>query len=145
MQMQSLKLDSRILRGTIGAKGIDCLLRMSSVIPAGEYLLLPAVKDAVYGSLLQLVPVGQGATAVPAAGKVDRVASAKFDARAVASIKFDQHTVANKINELAGAPLPGTFVLSAKPMPGRNGIVVERGFSDLVEGLKDGPLRVTVR
>jgi hypothetical protein len=145
----SLRLESRILRGEIGSKGIECVLRSTGGIPAGEYMLLPAVQDPVYGTLVQLVPVPANprrperahidkATPIlmsAAAGKVYSPASMKFDTNSPATLAADTFTPRGRA---------GALILSAKALPARNGIVVDRGFSDLVEALRNGPLAVTV-
>jgi hypothetical protein len=142
--MHALRLDSGILRGTIGEKAIECRLRTSRAIPAGEYMLLPAVQDAVYGLAVQLVPVAARSGAARA-DKHQVGQSGVPKAIKVAAIKFDR-PAAGKVIDAGPSPTGalGTFVFSAKALPGRNSVAVERGFSDLVDALQNGPLAVTV-
>ena len=138
--MLAFRLISGILRGTIGAKNIECVLRTgSTMIPAGEYMLLPAVQDPLFGNVVELVPA------------VKQGRSNTLRAKAVAQDKEVHpsagHIVKAETVHVVGQPTlnpMGSFVLSAKAIPGRHSMVVDRGFSDLVEALQNGPIGLTV-
>src|SRR5262249_4832664 len=55
-----------VLQGSLGGKLVTAVLHPSPVIPKGQYQLLPAVDDPIYGPLVPLVPVHSSSEALGA-------------------------------------------------------------------------------
>ena len=134
MQLAELN-SSGVLSGPLGGKLVRGVLRPGSVVPKGSYMLLPAVQDPIYGSLVRMVPAGGQGT--------DHAARAVKKLSFVAGESANLPKVKRDIGDAQASA--GGFVLSSKAMPGRNNLVVNFGFSDLIEALETGGgmIRVT--
>src|SRR5258706_117101 len=148
-----------MMQGPLGGRLVSCVLEPGFNIPPGQYMLQAAVEDPIYGTLVPMIPIAQ-----PAAAKTviqTRDASEKWigarsmkDTSAAGRIKAGQFVadkdvpVSQKVDVGAAQAIwlkrvenpntPGGFILSAKPMPGRNNVLVHFGFADLVEGSRMG-------
>jgi hypothetical protein len=137
---------SRAIAGNLGGKPVHCMMRPAqggALPPAGDYEILPPVSDPIYGRLALMAPAGQLAaiewnwTTAPAGGLA---ASEKYLKDAA---KFWEKPLGEQKPDSAGGG--GVFVLSDRPVLGRNCIVVSSGFADLMDALQtSGGARVTV-
>jgi hypothetical protein len=163
------QVGSRTIVGSLGGRFLHCTMRPAqggALPPAGDYAILPPVSDPIYGRLALMAPVGgSGAVDVrwklvvnPSAvsGKlVDKPLTTavsgkvfeKPDARrtAIGQKLFEKPIDFQKADPIHSAGGGQVFVLSDRPVLGRNCIVVSSGFADLMDGLqKAGGARVTV-
>jgi len=158
---------SRTITGSLGGKFLHCTMRPpqgGALPPAGDYEILPPVSDPVYGRLAVMASVGgSGATKDPDKGTVigqkwfRKPDAAKFWekplATAVSGKVFQKplatavsdRRIAFKPDQTPGAAGAQVFVLSDRPVLGRNSIVVGSGFADLMDALQTaGGARVTM-
>ncbi len=138
-----LKIRDGMLQGTLNGMLVNCALRPGVSISRGAYKLLPAVQDPVFGTLVAMVPAGVQFNQQPSPPSVF-----KFDAATgfatkdrggvptVPGFTYDKVTSGERSGQ--------GFVLSARAMPGTSNIVVNSGFSGLVEGLSKGETMVEV-
>ena len=124
-----MKIQNGMLQGSLDGRPVTCVLRPGITIPAGQYMLLPATPDPIYGDLVQMVRVGGAGSPDMSSSQRERVA---WGPAPFARSGMDP----SKMSSLSPASNAAQFVLSAKAMPGRNNVVVNFGFSDLVEALK---------
>lgn len=160
---------SRTITGSLGGRFLHCTMRPpqgGALPPAGDYEILPPVSDPVYGRLAVMAPVG-GSFNPPAAGcrsypavtqklffKPDAAkfwekplataVSGKVFQKPLATAVSDRR-IAFKPDQTPGAAGAQVFVLSDRPVLGRNSIVVGSGFADLMDALQTaGGARVTM-
>jgi hypothetical protein len=124
------QVGSRTIMGSLGAKFLHCTMRPAQggvLPPPGEYQIVAPVSDPIYGRLALMTPAGGSApipgkfTEKPLTGKSwEKPDSGKF------SEKYDS------IHSAGGGQV---FVLSDRPVLGRNCIVVSSGFADLMDAL----------
>ena len=143
-----LEFQSGFISGMLAGKPLNCLVNPSQgSAPAGVYQIQPPIDDVVFGQLAVMTPAGG-----PAGSIGESHAYVKWDGGASApSYKpwGDRSGVANK--EYVGAsassfdkaikmvgPVGGaaSFVLSSRPIPGRNCLVINSNFDDLMDALK---------
>jgi hypothetical protein len=84
----------------------------------GNYVLLPAIQDLIYGRIVLMVP--RGAVTGSLAAK--------------AYLSGNPGSVSQK-DGFPGISRGGSFVLSERPIPGMNTLVVTSGFADLIGAL----------
>ena len=113
-----------LLQGMLNGKPVNCALRPGVNIPKGVYKLLPAVQDPVFGTLILMASVGQARDKGKGGGR--------------------EKWLMLDSGQLGVGNTEQVFVLSAQAMPGRNNIVVNFGFSSLIEGLKPGAGEIEV-
>jgi hypothetical protein len=153
---------TRVIAGSLGGKFLHCTMRPArggALPPAGEYEILRPVIDPIYGRLALMAPVG-GSGGILAEKHPDKLSAigqklfqkpnatlpavsgrlpGKLDASAVSAlfIKFDQASPATgKPIDTHGTAGGQVFVLSDRPVLGRNCIVVSSGFADLMDALQ---------
>lgn len=116
---------SNVISGLIGGTPIHCTFRPGGAVPPpGNYDVLPPTDDPIYGRCALMVrQEGQGP-------------SSTFDPtkRAAPALRM---WGAFPALDVASFPSSGSgFVLSDRPIPGRNCLVCVSGFADLMEGLE---------
>ena len=141
------QVGSRTIAGNLSGKFLHCTMRPAqggALPPAGEYEILPPVSDPIYGRLALIVPAG-GSAAIRI-GKHGRLSATISDVSV--QVCFGKSAVSGFIERpdtTKSAAGGQVFVLSDRPVLGRNCIVVSSGFADLMDGLQtSGGARVTV-
>jgi hypothetical protein len=105
---------SSIISGIVGGKVLHWAMRLSQAgtnLPSGEYHILPPQNDLIYGTIALVVPAE----------------------------KWEAPGGRIAIKHAARSPTVGTeaaFVLSDRPIRGRNSVIVQSGFADLMDALK---------
>jgi hypothetical protein len=136
------QVGSRTITGNLSGKFLHCTVRPAqggALPPAGDYEILPPVSDPIYGRLAVMAPAG-GLGATKDVDKSTPAVRGKlivkpYAAPPVVAMKF----------ETPGAGGGPVFVLSDRPVLGRNCIVVGSGFADLMDALQTaGGARVRV-
>lgn len=167
------QLGSRVIAGNLGGKSLCCAMRPAqggTLPPAGDYEILPPMNDPVYGRVALMVPVGGsgavraqmamqkclvtaklfmkpdwGTPAVATKFETPPAVGMKFERPAGVGMKFERPPAVGTKFERPGANGGQVFVLSNRPVLGRNCIVISSGFADLMDGLQtSGGARVTV-
>ena len=130
-----LEFRSGFISGMLAGKSLNCLVNPSqgSAPPAGVYQIQPPIEDVVFGQLAVMTPVG-GAAGTGALGtyvKLTVGASASLFDKLVGPA--DRGSKPLEIVAVGGAT---AFVLSSRPIPGRNCLVIQSNFDDLMDALK---------
>jgi hypothetical protein len=125
MAALTFQISSRTITGSLGGKFLYCTMRPLQggvVPPAGDFKIQPPVSDPIYGRIALMAPVGGSLILSAVSGKF--------------FLKPDRTPGAG------GGPV---FVLSDRPVLGRNCIVVNSGYADLMDALQtSGGAMVTV-
>jgi hypothetical protein len=153
---------SRVISGNLAGKFLNCTMRPpqgGALPPAGDYQILAPMNDPIYGRVALMVSVGGsgavdvGLTLQKCLVAVGAASRGGWDVTVNAkALKPDVRSTAmsNRKMGMPDASPPGqtsgqVFVLSNKPVLGRNCVVVSSGFADLMDGLQAaGGARVTV-
>jgi len=145
---------SRTIAGSLGGRFLHCTMRPAqggALPPAGDYEILPPMNDPIYGRVALMVPVGV-AGAIRTGLTMEKavqssVAFLKPDVTPTAKGQkdYEKPMAARRMGHPPGAAGGQAFVLSDRPVLGRNSIVVSSGFADLMDALQtSGGARVTV-
>jgi len=160
---------SRTIAGSLGGKFLNCTIRPpqgGALPPAGDYEILPPMNDPIYGRVAVMASVGQsGPVRVELAMQKCLVSASFFlkpeatptaigqkiflkpDARStsISQKLFEKPMAARRMGHPASSAGGQAFVLSDRPVLGRNCVVVSSGFADLMDGLQKAVgARVTV-
>lgn len=155
----SLEFRSGSVSGVLGGKVLNCMVHPSmpgSTPPAGLYQILPPVEDAVFGQLAVMTPVGMSAGTASRCDKGIIVGSSapSLQRQGGASAKAIEwkwgggaSAKAKEIGPSVGASVSlfdkfvggrggsTSFILSSRPMPGRNCLVIANNFADFMDAL----------
>lgn len=144
----------RFLRATtliahIGGRTFHLMIQPRGAPPPGNYDIHPPVQDPVYGMLALMLPA-----AGPAAphGEKDwkywtyqpaMHANAPAALSPYQPVKLGSPAYAKMVSPAAGLSRPESpsqgpqvFVISDRPIPGRNAVVISSGFADLMDALR---------
>jgi hypothetical protein len=140
---------SRVISGNLAGKFLNCTVRPpqgGALPPRGGYEILPPMNDPIYGRVALMVPAGGSGEIIAGLTMQKCLVTAKVYGR----FEAGPTTMSNKKFSKPDASPPDAtsgqvFVLSDKPVLGRNCVVVSSGFADLMDGLQTaGGARVTV-
>jgi hypothetical protein len=123
---------SSALTGSVGGKNMHVTIRPGGAAPPpGNYDIHPPVQDPIYGMVALMVP-----SASPGSLPFDTVAAklALANTHPQAFQYRGSPAVVPAVQSVNTLSQP--FVLSDKPIPGRNCIVVSAGFADLMDALQ---------
>jgi hypothetical protein len=142
------QVGSRTISGSLAGKFLQCTMRPpqgGTLPPAGDYAILAPMNDPIYGRVALMVPVG-GSGAVDVGLTLQKcLVAIKLTFKPDAGPSPVAFGVAKKPGGTAAGDVSQVFVLSDKPVLGRNCIVVSSGFADLMDGLQTaGGARVTL-
>jgi hypothetical protein len=118
-----LQFQGGFVNGMLGGKLLNCLVDKSlpgSMPVAGVYQIQPPVQDGVFGLLAVMTPVGGAG----GGGKQD----IEWTWGGGSAVLID------KLVGAGGGS--ASFVLSSRPIPGRNCLVIRSNFADLMDALK---------
>jgi hypothetical protein len=145
----------------LAGRSLNCLINPSqgSAPPAGVYQIQPPMDDVVFGQLAVMTqvggPAGGGASAQSEfkwLGDESWVGNKKYVGASVshfekfvgpgggtASGSYEFSGASASIFEKMVGPGRGaaSFVLSSRPIPGRNCLVIQSNFDDLMDALKN--------
>lgn len=141
----TLEFQSGFISGMLAGKSLNCLVNPSQgSVPAGVYQIQPPMDDVVFGQLAVMTPVGRAdGGAVSGAYEFSGASASSFD-KAIkmvgpggASESIASSASAGDFIKFVG---PGhgaaSFVLSSRPIPGRNCLVISSNFADFMDALK---------
>jgi len=138
---------SRTITGNLSGKFLHCTMRppQGGALPsAGDYEILPPVSDPIYGRLAVMAPVG-GLGATKDVDKSRSACSGFFEKPDAAPRAMSGRRMDFEPDRTHGAGGGQVFVLSDRPVLGRNSVVVSSGFADLMDALQtSGGARLTV-
>jgi hypothetical protein len=152
---ETLQFQSGFISGMLAGKPLNCLVNPSlpgSAPLAGVYQIQPPLEDVVFGQMAVMTLVGRsdGGGAQPTYkpwGKLEKYtpgfdpswAMNKKYVGASASL-FDKMVPGGVSSSLFEKFVPGggstSYVLSSRPIPGQNCLVVGSGFADLMDALQ---------
>ena len=158
----NLEFQSGFISGMLAGKSLNCLVNPSqpgSAPVAGVYQIQPPIDDVVFGPLAVMTPVAGASSIGAAVGKgwlalpsydhlgsfTDPIpgASASYIDKAIKMVGPGVASGAYEWSDASasrGKQKPdGTavgFILSSRPIPGRNCLVIQSNFDDLMDALK---------
>jgi hypothetical protein len=157
--METLTFQQSKIHGTVLGKPVLCELRGAPSglqLPAGHYLLLPAVKSAIYGQVMPIQPLGPGGATmhqgtVKSPSQFDVKPGAGFNYSPIAPTAMNYTPVEHKVAapaikfDSARQQAP-SIVISEHAMAGGNCFVATAGFADLVDVVqRAGGITLVVR
>ena len=138
----NLEFQSGFISGMLAGKPLNCLVNPSqpgSAPVEGVYQIQPPIEDVVFGQLAVMTPVG-GAYSIGEAFVKDWVAPPSYSHLGGASVSHIEKCIpasASLFDKLVGAHGgAASFVLSSRPIPGRNCLVIQSNFADFMDALK---------
>ena len=146
-----LQFQGGFISGSLAGQLLSCLVSAlpGSMPPAGVYQIQPPVEDLVFGQVAVMTMVGRsdggGATSAEVMRRLPGGASASYEFNpqgGVSASLFDkfvpQGGVSASIFEKMVPQGSGgsAFVLSSRPIPGRNCLVIQSNFADLMDTLQ---------
>ena len=127
----------RLLRGTtlighIGGRTIHLMIQPRGAPPPGNYEIHPPVQDPVYGMVALMVPTAGPASYANAPAALSPYQPVKLGTPAYVKMVSPAAGLTRVESPTRG---PQVFVISDKPIPGRNAVVISSGFADLMDAL----------
>ena len=124
INQQISRLPGGVITGRLTGNSVAFTARMAhpgTELPAGNYIIHEPVNDPVYGMIAHVTT--ESAKLGSAAGNPEH------------HHHFHHHHfgIASQVS-----PTTGAFLLSDRPIPGQNSIVVTLGFADLMDALQNG-------
>jgi len=143
----AVEIRGSAMSGFVSGKRVQVQFRpVGNAPPPGNYTLLPAVQDPIYGQVVLMAPQSGGWQ-----NAAIKPWMPGFSLGGLVSAG----SVAEKVGWLAGAIKDGgrgsnlgglVFVLSDRPIAGMNSLVVTFGFADLISALRlSGGATISVR
>jgi hypothetical protein len=124
-QKLTYSMASGTINGNIGNKNIRIVVRPAQAgrgPTAGNYIINPPVNDPIYGMVAMMTPSTSSAQSPGATNML--------------KWKLTSPTAIKTVTTAPKGTAEQVFVLSSRPIPGQNSLVVSSGYADLMDALR---------